>query len=45
MMDQALCPYVTRGEIIILYMSGCLFLIANEKAKVLDLMVAGIIQV
>jgi hypothetical protein len=34
-----------RGEIIILYMSGSLFLIANEKAKVLDLMVAGILQI
>jgi len=44
MMDQASRPYVTRGDIIILYMSGCLLLIANEKEKVLDLMVAGILQ-
>lgn len=44
-MDQASRPYVTRGGIIILYMSGCPCLIENEKAKVLDLVVAGILQI
>jgi len=45
MMDQASHSYVTRGKIINLYMSGCLCLIANEKAKVLDLMAARILLI
>jgi len=44
-MGQASHPYVTTGEIIILYISDCLCLIANEKAKIMDLMVAGILQI